>query len=317
MWAGTWEITLKREISPCCNLATTNEVIQWLGQNQRHPFFFWIHYYGLHFPYEQCKSYNLDPQYRGTLTQMPQRTFMMLRDMLTTGRYRLNSPDKNHLRAMYDEELLFIDENIGRILDKLQQLELMDNTLIIFTSDHGEEFWEHGGFEHGHTLYRELLEVPLIIKWPGVLPAGKVINDQVRLIDIMPTIIELLDIKHSGDLAGRSLLPLISGEEQGDRAAFSENLYYYQERKSVTTGKHKLIYTPDSGDAELYDLEADPGEKINIAAEIPNETSQLKEKLLDWIKDCQARASALHKGKEPVPVRDEEVIQRLKSLGYF
>jgi arylsulfatase A-like enzyme len=218
---------------------------------------------------------------------------------------------------MYDEELLSMDVDIGRILDKLRQLKLMDNTMIIFTSDHGEEFWEHGGFEHGHTLHRELLEVPLIIKWPGVLPAGRIVNDQVRTIDVMPTIMELLDIKYSGDLAGQSLLPLVKGEGPGDRVAFSENLYYYEEQKAVTTGKYKLIYTPGSGNTKLYDVEIDPEEKKDIAAERPVETSQLREQLLDWVKDCQTKASALHKGKEPVLIKDAILMRRLRSLGYL
>jgi len=272
----------------------------------------------LHFPNERCKSFGLNPAYKGWLSRLSYNEYRgLLRDELSTGRRRLSQADKNYLKSIYDEEILAMDELIGRILDKLQQLDLAKNTMVIFASDHGEEFWEHGGFEHGHTLYHELLKVPLIIKLPGILPAGKIVGNQVSLLDVMPTVLELLGIKYDASLAGKSLLPLIRVEERGDRTAFSENLFYYMEQKAMTTGKYKLIYSPDTGDSELYDLEADPAEQKNIAAEQPEKALQLKEELLIWLRDCQTKALALHQGKKSEPVANEEVIRRLKSLGYF
>jgi arylsulfatase A-like enzyme len=298
-------------------IALTQNVINWLESNTKQPFFLWVHYLDPHSPYERYKTYGVNPSYTGRLKDI-EFVRGLLFDHLKTGRHNLTPSDKDYLKTIYDEEILFVDENIGLILKKLTELNLIDNTLIIFSSDHGEEFWEHDDYNHGHSLYRELVHIPLILQLPGALPQGTRINSQVRAIDIMPTILGMLGVKHKLNIQGKSLLPLIKGEEMGNRTAFSESLFFFEERKSIRTGKYNFIYFTDSQKKELYDLESDPWELENIVDERPEVAYDLQNKLLDFMKDCRNIANTLGTEKHSKPVKlDEESKQRLKALGYL
>jgi arylsulfatase A-like enzyme len=320
LWINYLYKTSLKENSSVNNVVkSTEEVLRWLEQNdrERNPFFLWLHYFDPHLPYERYKSYGLDRDYEGPLAD---DRFVRKLDMpeLRIGSLKLDQAAKKHFISLYDEEVLFVDENIDKILKKLRKLNLIENTIIIFTSDHGEEFWEHGAFEHGHTLYRELLQVPLLIRFPQSLPSGKTIDAQVRTIDIMPTVLEMLGVKHDIPLTGKSLLPLVRGEEKGGRTAFSESLAYYEERKSIKKGKYKLIYFPDSKISELYYLETDPQEKNNVFSQRKKEALSLKEELITWMKDSEKLAQKLSKGEKSKPVKlDKKTKKELKSLGYI
>jgi hypothetical protein len=146
--------------------------------------------------------------------------------------------------------------------------------LIVLLSDHGEEFNDHGGFGHGHTLYEELIRVPLLFSLPGKLASEKRIDRQVRLLDIVPTILDLLEIRPWTHLEGTSLMPAITGA--GDvgsggasllahRFAYSEAMLYGAEQKSVTAYPWKLIYDTVTEEVTLLNLSSDPGETRNLA----------------------------------------------------
>jgi arylsulfatase A-like enzyme len=295
----------------------TQKVLAWLESTAEQPFFLWIHYLDPHLPYERYKTYNLKPEYNGKLKDDEFVRRLEVKS-IRSGRYNLKSADKDYLKSVYDEEILLVDENIGLILNKLEKLNLLDDTLVIFTSDHGEEFWEHNNYEHGHSLYQEVVHIPLILQLPGVLPRGLRITRQVRAIDIMPTILEVLGIEHNLNIQGRSLLSLIRGEEAEDRIAFSENLVSFEERKSIRDGKYNFIYFPYSDKKELYDLENDPRELRNIIDEQPDVGLKLQGRLLDWLRDCRNMANALGTDKHSEPVElDMGTKERLKALGYL
>jgi arylsulfatase A-like enzyme len=134
----------------------------------------------------------------------------------------------------------------------------------------------------------------------------------------MPTILDVLGVKHKLSIQGRSLLPLIKGEVMEDRIAFSESLLYFEERKSVRTAKYNFIYFPDLHKKELYDLENDPMELKNIIDEQPDTSRNLQKILFDWMKDCKNLANTLGTKKHSEKVDlDKESKQRLKSLGYL
>jgi hypothetical protein len=182
--------------------------------------------------------------------------------------------DKEHIVALYDGEIAFADGAIGDLVDGLSERGLDENTLIVFMSDHGEEFFDHGGFAHGHTLYEELLRVPLILRLPGRVPAGKRVPVMVRLIDLMPTILKIAGVETDAHMEGRDLGPLLSGESAPGPAAgealladevFSEALLYGPEQKSVTAFPYKLIRHMESGAEMLFDLAEDPDETDNLA----------------------------------------------------
>ncbi|MBN1221941.1 MAG: sulfatase, partial [Candidatus Aminicenantes bacterium] len=127
-------------------------------------FFAYLHFMDTHFPYDAPKTYReyfVDKDYVGD----PDLSKVTLKD-LRSGIMNLSERNKDHIRALYDAEIRFVDDQVQKIIDSLKLLKLGDNTIIIITSDHGEEFWEHGGFEHGHSMYNELLRVPLIIYNP-------------------------------------------------------------------------------------------------------------------------------------------------------
>jgi arylsulfatase A-like enzyme len=293
----------------------TQKSLKWLSRPPQ-PFFLWIHYFDPHLPYERRKSYNLNPAYQGKLRSEEIVRHLEPKD-IKVGIYKLTQADKEYLKSVYDEEILLVDEEIGKLLEKLGQTGLLDNTFIILTSDHGEEFWEHQHYEHGHSLYRELTHTPLILRYPKALPQNMVIPYQVRAIDIAPTILELVG-QEGVRLQGRSLFPLIRGEETGHRPAFSEFLLFSEEAKALDTGEYKFIFAPSSRRAELYDLRQDPLEQHNIIARDPQLGQQFLKRLIKWGKECRKWAKSYTPSSgEQAAAPDAASRQRLKALGYI
>jgi arylsulfatase A-like enzyme len=203
--------------------------------------------------------------------------------------------------------------------------------MIIFTSDHGEEFYEHHGWGHGHSLYDESLKVPLIIKFPESRFKGLKIYDIVALVDIFPTVLEETGIDFSSlDIDGQSLFPLITGKEKGDRtllADIASNVLasHVPQKIALNRGREKLILNkhyspedlrffvsppPDLGPVELYDLVLDPGEKQSIADQKPQLANQV-------IQEIDAIYRAAKKRKTEKLEMDEELKKQLKALGYI
>ncbi len=260
---------------------TTRAALEWIdGQGDR-PFFIFVHYYDPHLPYSPPAPYDtlFDPGYGGPLGCRFDPEFLPTDRM--NGFERMNAlpeRDRTHIVALYDGEIAFADKAIGDLIQGLDDRNLGDNTLIVFMSDHGEELFDHGGFAHGHTLYDELLRVPLIFRLPGRIPAGRRVPGMVRLVDIMPTVLSLAGIETSADMEGRDLGPLFGGASSaapprpgallGDEA-FSEALLYGPERKSVAAFPYKLIRHMGSGAEMLFDLAEDPGEKHDLGTQGP------------------------------------------------
>jgi arylsulfatase A-like enzyme len=234
--------------------------------------------------------------------------------------------------GLYDGEIRYTDEKlIGPLIQKLKDMGMYDQTMIIFTSDHGEEFYEHHGWGHGHSLYDESLKVPLIIKFPQSQFKGQRIDDIVSLVDIFPTVLEETGIDFSAlEIDGQSLLPLIKGKEKGDRtflADIASNVLasHIPQRITLNRGREKLILNkhfrpedlsffisppPDLGPVELYNLALDPGEKQNIADNNPQVANQ-------FIQRIDAIYEAAMKRETKKLEMDEELKKRLKALGYI
>jgi hypothetical protein len=200
----------------------------------------------------------------------------------------------DHVRALYDGEITFTDREVGKLLDGLDERGLSENTLVVFVSDHGEKFYEHGGFGHGHTMYDELLKVPLIFSLPGEISPGTRISRQVRMMDAMPTILDYLDIRNLSHLEGVSLRPLISGggepEDRPDvllpyKFAYSEAMLYGSEKKCMTAFPWKLIYDMMSTEAMVFNLEDDPLELNDLADSDPPAAALLEEVLYQTLLD--------------------------------
>jgi arylsulfatase A-like enzyme len=258
---------------------TTEDALKWIDENTGGPFFLFVHYFDPHLDYEPPAPYDtiFDPDYTGSIgNAFSREDYYKMKDMLS----REDDPQAkaawNHIRALYDGEICFTDKAIGKLLDGLDDRGLSKNTLIVLLSDHGEEFFEHGGFEHGHTLYNELIKVPLMFSLPGKLPQNMRIGQQVRILDVVPTVLEVLGIRPWTHLEGASLMPLITGNGEvasggasllPPQFGFSESMLYGTEKKSVTTYPWKLIYDTVTGERMLFNLADDPGEMHNMVDE--------------------------------------------------
>lgn len=221
---------------------------------------------------------------------------------------------RRYARALYRAELAAIDDALGGFADALAAEGLLDETALIVTADHGEEFWEHGQFEHGHTLYEELVHVPLMLRAPGRATAAEV-DARVGLVDVMPTVYDLLGVAPPDGFRGRSLVPLSAGGAAADsEIAFSEAILYGPEWKAATGERWKLIRREDSGARALFDLANDPGETRNLVDREPERANALEAVLDDWIRDAKERATAVPPGG--VVNMEEDVMSRLRSLGY-
>jgi len=205
----------------------------------------------------------------------------------TVVRRHFGPPRHGPRAAVFDrrQQIQRADEKFKRFLDEFEKLGVTDKTIFVLTSDHGTEFYEHRRFDHGFTLYNELIHVPLVIRLPGQ-PAGRAIDGRAGSIDLMPTILDLLDVevseKANKQLRGKSLTPAMHGEPPR-RDVFSETDYraYTYKRSIIAADGWKLIYTLELRSRELYDLNTDPGETKNLAEAELERADALQKRLFD------------------------------------
>lgn len=235
----------------------------------------------------------------------------------------LDPAERHALRAAYDAEVNAVDHHIGRLVDELDDLGLLERATIVITSDHGEEFWEHAGFDHGHTLYDELVHVPLVVRFAeGIAPRGLAIRSQVRLIDVLPTLFELVGLPPSEDFEGTSLLPLVRGESEEPRVALSYGTLYGGRRNAAALRdeRYKFISDPNRDDSEeLYDWREDPGETRNLIEKQSEVAERMRSTLAESLRDLETRAATNRRGEVQLlaPERMDEYMDRLRSLGYL
>lgn len=216
--------------------------------------------------------------------------------------------DVYHLSALYDGEIAHLDLFIKRLYDSLKEHDLLKKTIIVFTADHGEEFKEHGEFDH-IQLYNEIIHVPLIITWPGI-EKKTVINQNVRTIDIMPTLFELLNISFNTPIRGSSLLGFLDGSTKEDRDVVSQQ---FEDSEVFIHKNDKYIrqVTQNKKD-ELYNLAKDPEEKVNLAIKDIKKAEEMRQALRKT-----TGAGKYIKIPTPITIQLGDVdLDKLKSLGY-
>ncbi len=295
--------------------ALTDLAISWLESNREKDFLLWIHYFDPHAPYTPPTAFlpeTSPPSTMGT-------------DFIDTRRIRdgefVPSPaEEQWIKQLYEGEVRYLDKNVGKLLAALKRLDLYAESLIILTSDHGEEFWEHGGYEHGHTLYNEILQVPLIIKLPSFAAAKKKISTPVPTQALMPTILDLCGIEYqTNPLPVGSLLPLWgqSPASLGERPIISTGLLYNENQESVIFGRLKYIRSLLTNREELYDLVRDPGEETSVAAQFSDEIEKARSLLREHHKIANELAER-YRTNDGGQIRiDEGTRQLLKSVGYI
>jgi len=231
------------------------------------------------------------------------------------GGQRADQEVERGVEKLYDGEVATNDQHFGEFLEMLRQHDLYDGSLIIFLSDHGEEFWDHGDWGHGHTLYRELIRVPLVLRAPSNLYTGRV-DALVGLTDVFPTVLDYAGVEALPNLPGRSLRVIDDIPRQ--RVAVASVVTLGDDRGdpmvSIQNDRLKLIQTTGrdgSTEVELFDLDADPHESKNLSASQPIVVNYLKAHLARQKLLTQVMAVA-----ETVPL-DDEAIEQLRELGYL
>jgi arylsulfatase A-like enzyme len=300
---------------------TTAAAIEWLRRRDRgRPFLLWVHYIDPHSLYDPPAPYDelfRAGPYDGRVRMDPRQFFGIIR-----GEVALGAEDTQYLIDRYDGEIAFADAGLARLLEALDGLGL-DDTLVIYTADHGESLGEHGyRFDHGDYLYENQIRVPLVLRHPR-LPAGRVVRDQVELVDIMPTIAEVIGLPHESAWRGRSLLPVAAGDGRSQvlRLAFAESDSCRPESVrrcapvglggklyALRTNAWKLIADPGQQSVALYDLRNDPGELTDRVAAHPDVAAEFR-RHLDRLLASGARA-------EEMQTVGKETVERLRSLGY-
>jgi arylsulfatase A-like enzyme len=287
-----------------------DRVLRWLDSRDDEPFFLFFHTYDAHSDYDPSPAFRdmfagpYDGKIDGTTKQL-----LLYRQ----GKLDITEADRRHLVDLYDAGIRELDDDLTRLIDYLEAEDLLDNTYIILTSDHGEEFLEHGNVLHGRTMYEEVLRVPLIVRGPGI-PAGKRSAGLVQLTDIFPTILSLAGLGAGLEVDGTDLSPDWQEQSLPDlsRFAFAEADHNGVEddiKRMVRRGPIKLVYDRLTEDYELFDLAADRAE-INDVSEEREESAQI---LLAELHRYMAAEKA---GVEISPLSEEDR-ERLKSLGYL
>lgn len=241
-----------------------------------------------------------------------------------TARGQMSAANMRCVVGLYDGEIKYVDTRIARILGELESSGIYDETLVVIPADRGEEFWEHGSFEHGHTLYNELLHVPLLMMGSGLTAIE--VDRRVSLIDVMPTVLDLAGVQTERfGFQGTSLVTVIRRQGRGDDEAdvFATGTLHGPERYRFFSGSNKLILNTDSKEgefdligptsgasAELDDLLEDTREQHNVLNERPEIARELGMRLEEF-RDL----SPMARGRSAV--MDEELKRKMGSVGYL
>ena len=284
-----------------------DKAAEWLT-NHEAPFFLFVHYYDVHSDYASLSMYEEQfvRRYLGTIDG----TTEQLAKLIDGGNVQesLDNDDVRHLVDLYDASVRQIDDEIGKLMETLETNGLLDATLVVITSDHGEEFLEHGSVLHGKTQFQEVIQVPLIMKGTG-LPPGTRISEMTSLVDLMPTILKMLDIRPTESLDGVELCSLWGDY---DRTSFERFLFSEANQVgaqyAVRLPRYKLIFDEPKLRAYLFDLANDQREQHDISPEHVDLVATLVEQVREYMR--------LSSAAEPLSPLTQEEVEALKSLGY-
>lgn len=285
------------------SIKLTMQKVKELSKEER--FFIFLHTFDIHCPYNPPEPYYSLFKSDGAATIEADKcgvTFYNKRGV--------SKEEALYISDRYDGSIRWADDNLKLLLDFLKSEDLYDNTIIIITSDHGEEFLEHGQIGHQESLHRELLMTPLIITGPGVKRSK--IASPVSQIDILPTLLDLIKVTIPADVQGLSLVPYVHGSVKEDltRPHFSELDRKILLRSKITLNEH-IIHDLDIDKAKLYDLVNDPTEQRDLSSDKPERADDLIVELGDFFSNL-ARKEA-----EAARPKSQKQIEALKSLGYL
>ncbi len=332
------------EIKPNSPQLLTPAAIKWLKEHKDKKFMLWLYYYGVHSPY-RVTSAATDMFLKDGLGKLHKKVPIADDDanekfgVIPWHAAEFGITDADYYVAKYDAKIHLLDSEIARVLEGLRALGLEKDTLVILTADHGESLGEHGlYFNHGNTLYDELLRVPLIMRYPSRIPRNKVVSNQARLLDVIPTILDILGIEPAASMKGSSLWPCVLRRTcRVAPYAFSD----IEAVSSVRTPEWKLIYA-DRGriitdpyknrsigghylvEYALYNLKGDPKENYNLVDEEKKVFEGLKKILDDHVAEGRQSGSEVRQEIDSdswhlkrLPLREGPTKEKLRSLGYL
>jgi len=268
----------------------------WMGKRAGEPFFLFLHTYQVHLPYVPPPGYT---GYFGDASKIADRG--------------------EHDRLLYEQEIRYTDDEVRELLRDLRALGLEEDTLVIITSDHGEEFFEHGQRLHGYQLFDEVLRVPLFMRLPGVIPAGLRVATPVSLTDVVPTTLELLGLPPVSGTEGLSLVPLLREAQAplARTAVFAEApsslVSGWVDLAAARTATHKCIFHGLQGTTECFDLTVDPEERRPLAADGADPRLVAARAQLDAFRAGTAVVAGARTGAPLDPATE----QKLRALGYL
>jgi arylsulfatase A-like enzyme len=316
----------------------------WLDQHKDEPFFLYAHATDPHAPYrppagfeEKFANSSETPEFDRNYKSLGGKIKYAGGTVVNRAGARQAGvdPDRFIRRAMdrYDGEILHNDSSLEQLVGKLKQLGVLDNTLIVVVSDHGEEFWEHGWTSHGHSLYQELTHAVFLMWNPKLIPVPRRISDPVQLIDLLPTVLDLLGVKIPDVVEGQSLAPFAKGQVFRRRSPVMTSRFADPEAKKIgfvpenridaiafLDANWKLIYREKGDEAgvsklELYDRRTDREETKNLAAQNPREVNQLLAEITKWTEAQKQIRKFLGQGAKANINR--QTLEQLRSLGYI
>lgn len=299
---------------------TVEVALQAIGEQGGSGMFALLHVFDPHLDYDPLDEFR-EP-FAGGRTEPKRLTMQMCRVMGAAAGGTPEDEDLRYMRGLYQAEIAAVDAAVGKLVDGLKKLGVWDRTTLVLTSDHGEEFWDHGGFEHGHTLYDELIHVPLAIRLRPDRPrTTAVVKNHVRTIDIMPTLFELSGIEQPKSFEGSSLLPLIDGATTDvPRPAFSQSTLYGNDKISWRTNRFHFIFDQKRNSTrpiELYDWTVDPYERNDLTEKMPEQVTRMKNRLSVFYGDLKRRAKSISTPKfEDMTPAAQQAREQLESLGY-
>jgi arylsulfatase A-like enzyme len=303
------------------NRASDNNrrVFDWIKKNGEKKFFAFVHYFDIHYPYDPPGNYrNLfhKDEYEGGVNRIGKNL-----DFIRP------SPPLEQIRqakALYDGEIAFTDDQARRLISLLEDYKILDRTLVVIFSDHGEGFGEHRLYAHGNSLYQELLHIPAMMRVPGREFAGRRIKGVTRTIDILPTVLDYLEADTEEALQGVSLIPEIKSGAERDLLFFSDGIRY---ASCLRSGDWKLINNYIMNDEvikliggrkpeyELYNLKDDPAESRILTGDNPGKVSELKELIRQfWVINKKWKKGFVMGRSQEI---DEDVLKGLRQLGYI
>jgi arylsulfatase A-like enzyme len=325
----------------------SDRLFEWMEEHREVPFFAFLHVFDPHSPFEPYRPYDSlflsaeeMAEHREQMDKVKKfikNDFMKREALPTEAELEEAGLDKETFikreKAWYDASIRAMDVEVGRLVERLEELGLAEDTLIAFVSDHGEEFLEHGRRFHGYHTYGEMLNVPLVLWWPRGIPAGVEVEQTVQSIDLMPTLLDLSGLEIPQRAQGQSLLPLIDDADPTSlgwrpRPAFAERAFAQAafedvdeirlESQAVIHEGWKLIRNTsgpeDWPEYELYDHVADPLNLENVADTNPDKVESLSRLLDGWQES--ALAARVETEEAAASLSDEE-IRKLRSLGYL